>query len=192
MRTNTISGTLKWYSLILMLLGAAAMVVLIVVVYNAERRIPVQYSKRVVGRKMYGGQSTHLPMKLNMAGVMPIIFAQSIASLPPTFAALFGKSGGWFLKLFDTDTVNYAVLYFLLILFFSYFYSTIQFNPIEIANNLKKNGGFIPGYRPGNPTSEFRNHCRDADSDQYLLQRRQRDGNPSRRHIHHHCGRRQP
>jgi preprotein translocase subunit SecY len=155
MVTNVVNGTLKWYSLVLMLLGALAMLVLIVVVYNAERRIPVQYSKRVVGRKMYGGQSTHLPMKLNMAGVMPIIFAQSIASLPPTFAALFGKTGGWFLKLFDTDTVNYAVIYFLLILFFSYFYATIQFNPIEIANNLKKNGGFIPGYRPGKPTSEF-------------------------------------
>ena len=145
------AGTLKWWSMVLMLLGALALVVLIVIVNNAERRIPVQYSKRVVGRKMYGGQSTHLPMKVNMSGVLPIIFAQSIASLPATISAFFGKQLSWF----DTSSLLYALVYFLLIIFFSYFYSTIQFNPIEVANNLKRNGGFIPGYRPGKPTSEF-------------------------------------
>ena len=139
-----------------MLLGALAMIVLIVIVSNAERRIPVQYSKRVVGRKVYGGQSTHLPMKVNMSGVLPIIFAQSLAALPATIAAFVPAwSDGWFIRLFDTNTVFYAVVYFLLIVFFSYFYSTIQFNPIEVANNLKKNGGFIPGFRAGKPTSEF-------------------------------------
>ncbi|MCI5753367.1 MAG: preprotein translocase subunit SecY [Clostridiales bacterium] len=156
MVSNAASGALKWWVLVLMLVGALAIIVLIVIVSDAERRIPVQYSKRVVGRKLYGGQSTHLPMKVNMSGVLPIIFAQSIASLPATIAALCGKTdSGWFLKLFDTSSLFYALIYFLLIIFFSYFYATIQFNPIEIANNLKKNGGFIPGIRPGRPTSEF-------------------------------------
>jgi preprotein translocase subunit SecY len=145
-----------WWVTLLMIVGALAIVVLIIIVTNAERRIPVQYSKRVVGRKQYGGQSTHLPMKVNMSGVLPVIFAQSIASLPATVAAFVPRwSNGWFIRLFDTNTVTYIVLYFLLIIFFSYFYSTIQFNPIEVANNLKKNGGFIPGFRAGKPTSEF-------------------------------------
>ncbi len=139
-----------------MLLGALAIIVLIVIVTNAERRIPVQYAKRVVGRKMYGGQSTHLPMKVNMSGVLPIIFAQSIASIPATIAAFVPRwSDGWFIRIFDTNSYVYAIIYFLLIIFFSYFYATIQFNPIEVANNLKKNGGYIPGFRPGKPTSEF-------------------------------------
>jgi len=149
--TNIIGGTLKWWVYLLMLLGALVLVILVVVVSEAERRIPVQYSKRVVGRKQYGGQATHLPMKVNMSGVLPVIFAQSIASLPATIAAFSGKE----LKWFDTTSLLYALVYFLLIVFFSYFYSTIQFNPIEVSNNLKKNGGFIPGYRPGKPTSEF-------------------------------------
>ena len=149
------NGTIHWVAVILMLLGALAMIVLIIIIDNSERRIPVQYSKRVVGRKMYGGQATHLPMKVNMSGVMPIIFAQSIASLPATIAALAGKRDGWFLRVFDSNTITYAVIYFLLIIFFAYFYATIQFNPVEVANNLKKNGGFIPGYRPGKPTSDF-------------------------------------
>ena len=148
---NIANGTLKWWAYLLTLLGALILIVLIVVVTNAERRIPVQYSKRVVGRKQYGGQSTHLPMKVNMSGVLPVIFAQSIASIPATIAAFSGKQLTWF----DTTSLLYALVYFLLIIFFSYFYSTIQFNPIEVANNLKRNGGFIPGYRPGKPTSEF-------------------------------------
>ena len=150
--SNVISGSLKWWVAVLMYIGALAIIVLIVFVNDAERRIPVQYAKRVVGRKMYGGQSTHLPMKVNMSGVMPIIFAQSIASLPATIAALTGHSNSAWAR---TNTIWYAVLYFALIIFFAYFYSTIQFNPIEVANNLKKNGGYIPGFRPGKPTSEF-------------------------------------
>jgi len=141
---------------VLMLIGALAIIVLIVIVQNSERRIPVQYSKRVVGRKMYGGQSTHLPMKVNMSGVLPIIFAQSIASIPVTIVVFVPAwRYSWFAQTFDINTVPYMVLYFLLIIFFSYFYSTVQFNPVEIANNLKKNGGFIPGFRAGKPTSEF-------------------------------------
>lgn len=153
---NIAAGNLQWWLAVLMLIGAIAMIVLIVFVNDAERRIPVQYAKRVVGRKMYGGQSTHLPMKVNMSGVMPIIFAQSIASLPATVAALFaGKTDGWVNTWFANNSIPYAIIYFLLIIFFAYFYSTIQFNPVEVANNLKKNGGYIPGFRPGKPTSEF-------------------------------------
>ena len=152
---NIAAGNLQWWLAVLMLIGAIAMIVLIVYVNDAERRIPVQYAKRVVGRKMYGGQSTHLPMKVNMSGVMPIIFAQSIASVPATFAAFAGKTDGWVNTWFANNSIPYAIIYFLLIIFFAYFYSTIQFNPVEVANNLKKNGGFIPGYRPGKPTSEF-------------------------------------
>lgn len=150
--SNIIGGGLAWWVAILMYVGALAIIVLIVYVNDAERRIPVQYAKRVVGRKMYGGQSTHLPMKVNMSGVMPIIFAQSIASLPATVAAFTGHSNSAWAK---TDSILYAIIYFALIIFFAYFYSTIQFNPIEVANNLKKNGGYIPGFRPGKPTSEF-------------------------------------
>ena len=153
--TNIMRGTLQWWVALLMFLGALAIIVLIVFVNDAERRIPVQYAKRVVGRKMYGGQSTHLPMKVNMSGVMPIIFAQSIASVPATIAAFTGKTDGWVNTWFGTNSIPYAIVYLLLIIFFAYFYSTIQFNPIEVANNLKKNGGYIPGFRPGKPTSEF-------------------------------------
>lgn len=156
MITNVIAVPSRWWIYVLMLIGVLAIIVLIVIVTNAERRIPVQYSKRVVGRKMYGGQSTHLPMKVNMSGVLPIIFAQSIASLPATITAFVPRwHNSGFFKFFDTGNIPYMILYFLLIVFFSYFYSTIQFNPIEIANNLKKNGGFIPGFRAGKPTSEF-------------------------------------
>ena len=156
MITSTITNPSNWWIYILMLLGALAIIILIVVVTNSERRIPVQYSKRVVGRKMYGGQSTHLPMKVNMSGVLPVIFAQSIASIPATVVVFVPRwSDSWLMRTLDTTSIPYAVLYFLLIVFFSYFYSTVQFNPIEIANNLKKNGGFIPGFRAGKPTSEF-------------------------------------
>ena len=154
--TNIAAGTLQWYVAVLMVIGALALIVLIVLVNDAERKIPVQYAKRVVGRKMYGGQSTHLPMKVNMSGVMPIIFAQSIASLPATVAMFTGSSSdSWVNTWFGNTSILYALVYFLLIIFFAYFYSTIQFNPIEVANNLKKNGGYIPGFRPGKPTSEF-------------------------------------
>ena len=149
------------WALVLIVIGMLALVVFIVYINNAERRIPVQYAKRVVGRKMYGGQSTHIPMKVSMAGVMPIIFAQSIASLPATICGFMGVTaesegfGGGMMRLFDTTKPFYSVLYFLLIVGFSYFYSTMAFNPVEVANNLKKNGGFIPGLRPGKPTCDF-------------------------------------
>ena len=166
--SNSINGvtgdnvfTLPWWGAVLIVIGMLAIVVLIVFISNAERRLPVQYAKRVVGRKMYGGQSSHIPMKVNMSGVMPIIFAQSIASLPATIGMFVGWTtasegfGGALMRIFDTTGVLYSVIYFLLILGFSYFYSTMQFNPIEVANNLKKNGGFIPGFRPGKPTADF-------------------------------------
>ena len=160
MVTSLSNGTLKWYTAILLVDGILAIMVFIVFITNSERRIPVQYAKRVVGRKMYGGQSTHLPIKVNMSGVLPIIFAQSIATLPATIIAFTGTGSSSFWTwmntyIFDTKSAFYIVCYFLLIIAFSYFYATIQFNPIEIANNLKKNGGFIPGFRPGKPTSDF-------------------------------------
>ena len=145
----------------LIVIGMLALVLFVVFISNAERRIPVQYAKRVVGRKMYGGQSTHLPIKVNMSGVMPIIFAQAIASIPATIGMFVPSAqtegSGWynFLKAFDSTGWIYSIVYFLLIVLFSYFYNTIQFNPIEVSNNLKKNGGFIPGFRPGKPTSDF-------------------------------------
>lgn len=144
---------------ILMIIIALALVAFIVFMSNAERRIPVQYAKRVVGRKMYGGQSTHLPIKVNASGVMPIIFASSILSLPQTISMFWtpetGSFGYHMLNLFKQTSPFYIVLYALLIIGFAYFYASIQFNPIEISNNLKKNGGFIPGFRPGKPTSDF-------------------------------------
>ena len=162
MITNTANGTVAWWINVLLLLGALAMIVLIVLINDSERRIPVQYAKRVVGRKMYGGQSTHLPMKVNMSGVLPIIFAQSIASLPATVWAFVGTPDKdtspvaySIYSAIDTKSVLYLIVYFLMIIGFSYFYATIQFNPVEISNNLKKNGGFIPGFRPGQPTSQF-------------------------------------
>ena len=160
MVSSLASGALKWYTALLLIVGMLAIMVFIVFITNSERRIPVQYAKRVVGRKMYGGQSTHLPIKVNMSGVLPVIFAQSIASLPATIIAFTGTSStgfwAWMNKyVFDNKSAVYMVCYFLLIIAFSYFYATIQFNPIEIANNLKKNGGFIPGFRPGKPTADF-------------------------------------
>ena len=153
-------GSIGYLWIALLLIGMLAMVVLIVHVNGAERRIPVQYAKRQVGRKMYGGQASTLPMKVNMSGVLPVIFAQSIASLPATIAAFMkapeeGTFAYAFLQAIDTKSVVYLIVYFLMIIAFSYFYATIQFNPIEISNNLKRNGGFIPGFRPGKPTSDF-------------------------------------
>ena len=153
-------GSIGYLWLALVLLGILAMIVLIVHVNGAERRIPVQYAKRQVGRKMYGGQASTLPMKVNMSGVLPIIFAQTIASLPATIWAFVGipeegTVGRSIYNAIDTKSVLYLIVYFLMIIGFSYFYATIQFNPVEISNNLKRNGGFIPGFRPGKPTSDF-------------------------------------
>lgn len=138
---------------------AVAMVIFVIFITHSERRIPVQYSKRQVGRKMYGGQSSNLPLKLNMAGVMPIIFANSILALPGTIGMMFPPKEGsfWdgFQKFFSFDSWFYAILFMVFIVAFSYFYIAISFNPIEVSNNLKKNGGFIPGIRPGKPTSDY-------------------------------------
>ena len=148
------------WGIVLLLVGILALIVFIVFINDAERRIPVQYAKRQVGRKMYGGQSSNLPMKVNMSGVLPVIFAQSIASLPITVWSFIGVPDEGTVsysiyKAIDTQSVIYMVVYFLMIIGFSYFYSSIQFNPVEIANNLKKQGGFIPGFRPGKPTVDF-------------------------------------
>ena len=148
------------WALVLLLVGILALIVFIVFINDAERRIPVQYAKRQVGRKMYGGQSSNLPMKVSMAGVLPVIFAQSIASLPITiwsFAGIpeAGTVGRAIYDAIDTKSIIYMVVYFIMIIGFSYFYSSIQFNPVEIANTLKKQGGFIPGFRPGKPTVDF-------------------------------------
>ncbi len=150
----------KWWAILLVVVGMLALIVLITWVNGAERRIPVQYAKRQVGRKMYGGQASSLPMKVNMSGVLPIIFAQSIASLPVTIWTFIGipeeeTVSRAIYDAIDTQSFIYMIVYFIMIIGFSYFYSTIQFNPVEIANNLKKQGGFIPGFRPGKPTVDF-------------------------------------
>ncbi len=132
-----------------------AMIAFIILITNAERRIPVQYAKRVVGRKMYGGQSTFIPVKVNMSGVMPIILAVSIVQLPNIIKEMFALGDNWFFKLFAYDSWFYVLLYFVLIIGFAFFYVTIQYNPVEMANNLRKNSGAIPGYRPGKPTSDY-------------------------------------
>ena len=149
-----------YYALVpIMVVCLLAMIAFIVWMDNAERRIPVQYAKRVVGRKMYGGQSTHIPLKVNMSGVLPVIFASSILSLPPTVEMFLSddkaeKFAGFF-GLFSTSHWFYSVIYFFLILFFAYFYASIQYNPVEMANNIRKNSGMVPGLRPGKPTSDY-------------------------------------
>ena len=147
---------------VLLMALVIAVIAFVVLMNQAERRIPVQYAKRVVGRKMYGGQSTHIPIKVSMAGVIPIIFAMSIMAFPGTIAQFipnFGKTwfGQFFTNWLGYGTLIYGLMYFVMIIFFTYFYTAIYFNPIEIANNMKKNGGFIPGIRPGKPTSDYVN-----------------------------------
>ena len=148
--------SMAWWQMLIVLVGMIALILFIIFINDAERRIPIQYAKRVVGRKVYGGQNTNLPIKVSMSGVMPIIFAQSICSLPATICAFTGHTSGWWYEhVWSSSSWTYAVIYFLMIFFFSWFYSTIQYDPVEIANNLKKNGGFIPGFRPGRPTADF-------------------------------------
>ena len=149
--------TLAWWKILIVLVGMAALILFIVFINDAERRIPIQYAKRVVGRKIYGGQNTNLPIKVAMSGVMPVIFASSITSIPATICAFAGIGEGnwWYDHLWSSTSWAYCVVYGLMIFFFSWFYSTIQYDPVEIANNLKKNGGFIPGFRPGKPTADF-------------------------------------
>ena len=157
-------GEVKYYFLIPVFVVLAISVIVFIVILNAaERRIPVQYAKRVVGRKMYGGQSTHIPIKVNMSGVMPVIFASALASIPGTIGGFFPNLynpdlhpfAAPFLGMFSTNGWVYAAIYLLLIIAFNYFYVAMQYNPVEIANNLRNNNGTIPGYRPGKPTSDF-------------------------------------
>ena len=152
---NTLLG-LKWWLGLIIAVVMMLLIVFIVFINDAERRIPISYAKRVVGRKVYGGQNTNLPIKVAMSGVMPVIFAQSICSLPATIATFIGKTEGWWYEnLWSATSWAYAIAYGLMIFFFSWFYSTIQYDPVEIGNNLKNNGGFIPGFRPGRPTADF-------------------------------------
>ncbi len=148
---------MAWWQILIVVVGIVALVLFIVFINDAERRIPIQYAKRVVGRKIYGGQNTNLPIKVSMSGVMPVIFAQSICSLPATICTFVGVGEGswWYDHVWSSHSWFYAVVYFLMIFFFSWFYSTIQYDTVEISNNLKSNGGFIPGFRPGKPTAEF-------------------------------------
>ena len=150
--------SMGWFA-VLVVVVMIALVLFIVFINDAERRIPIQYAKRVVGRKIYGGQNTNLPIKVSMSGVMPVIFAQSICTVPATICAFMGinaNSGSWWYdNMWSSESATFVVMYGLMIFFFSWFYSTIQYDPVEIANNLKKNGGFIPGFRPGKPTADF-------------------------------------
>ena len=154
--TMSESSLFSWWVALIVLVVLLALVVFIVFINDAERRIPIQYAKRVVGRKVYGGQNTNLPIKVAMSGVMPVIFAQSICSIPATICAFTGKTSGWWYEnVWSSSSWTYIVVYGLMIFFFSWFYAQIQYDPVEIGNNLKKNGGFIPGFRPGKPTADF-------------------------------------
>lgn len=152
-------GDTKYFVFVpLFVLIFLAVMWVIVFMQDAERRIPIQYAKRVVGRKMYGGQSSHLPIKVSLGGVLPIIFASSILSIPSTIKLMVPGVTGWvdnLIQMFSQRSWLYAVLYFILIILFAYFYTSIQYNPIEMSNNLRQNNGTIPGIRPGKPTTEF-------------------------------------
>lgn len=150
-------GVMNIVFILIFLIAALAAIICVIIVNQGERRVPVQYAKRVVGRKMYGGQSTHIPIKVNSAGVIPVIFAMSLMFFPGTIASFFPDNAvaSWISQNFSFDNVAYNLIYAVLIIFFTYFYSSITFNPIDVADNIRKNGGFIPGIRPGRPTSEY-------------------------------------
>jgi preprotein translocase subunit SecY len=149
--------TLQLYVIIVFVVVALAIVVGVIWITTGERRVPVQYAKRVVGRRMMGGTSTFIPLKVNMAGVIPIIFASSMMMIVPTFAQFLGTGGigGWLQRVLGPSTFLFIVLEALLIIVFTYFYTAVTFNPIDQADNLKKYGGFVPGVRPGRPTAEY-------------------------------------
>ncbi|MDR0930458.1 MAG: preprotein translocase subunit SecY [Clostridiales bacterium] len=161
LQQSYVNGSINVLGLLGIVLLALITVVAVVIMNDSERRLQVQYAKRIVGRKMYGGQSTHIPIKLLAAGVIPIIFALSIMAFPSTIAAFFGVTStsggvmGTILSWISPDSWIYAIVTFLLIIFFTYFYTFIQFNPVEVANNMKRSGGFLPGLRPGKPTAEY-------------------------------------
>lgn len=157
MYVGVVNNQVNIISVVVFLVVALFMIAGIIMVNEGSRKVPVQYAKRVVGRKMYGGQSTHIPLKVNQAGVIPVIFAVSVLAVPSTIAAFMPNSGfyTWVQNYLTNKSVLFIVLEFLMIIFFAYFYTSISFNPFEIAENLKKNGGFIPGIRPGKPTVEY-------------------------------------
>ncbi|NMA60929.1 MAG: preprotein translocase subunit SecY [Firmicutes bacterium] len=147
-------GGLNIFSLIAYLLISVAVIAAVVMITQGERRVPVQYAKRVVGRKVYGGQSTHIPLKVNQAGVIPVIFASSVLTFPLTLAQ-FIPGVNVVNRWIGYGTFGYNFLYVILVIFFTYFYTAVTFNPIEVADNMKKNGGYIPGLRPGKPTADY-------------------------------------
>ncbi len=155
--TSYLSRSVNILTLTIFLIAALAIIMAIIYIQEGQRKIPVQYAKRVVGRKMYGGQSTHIPLKVNQAGVMPVIFAMSLISFPTQIASFFPNSGFYIFmtRYFDWGTIGHSLLYAILIIGFTFFYTAISFNPIEVSNNIKKYGGFIPGIRPGKPTADF-------------------------------------
>ena len=149
------AGRISVLNVILLTMIGAFIIAAIVWVTEGERRVPVQYAKRVVGRRMYGGQSTHIPIRINQAGVIPVIFASSVLAFPATIASFVNAPWARSLELlFDHRTPFYTVTYMLMIIFFTYFYTAMVFNPFDISNNMRKNGGFIPGIRPGKPTAD--------------------------------------
>jgi preprotein translocase subunit SecY len=158
---SVMAGSVNIIEVLLFLVFAAIIVVGVIAVQQGERRIPVQYAKRVVGRKMYGGQSTHIPMKVLMAGVMPVIFAQTLLAIPQTLAFFVPSMAGgvqkWFSVAQSPGIYFYSIFNIILIIFFTYFYTAVQFNPFEYSNTLKENGGFVPGIRPGRPTADYLN-----------------------------------
>lgn len=151
------AGTINVFSILLLVVIAIAVIAAVVAVHQGQRRIPVQYAKRVVGRRVYGGQTTHLPIKVNQAGVIPVIFASSIMLFPNQIASWFQGSAvaDWWLRAFSWGSAMHTILYALLIIGFTYFYTAVIMNPVDVADNIKKYGGFIPGLRPGRPTAEF-------------------------------------
>ncbi len=154
---NVSAKSLGWWWLPIIAIGVVLIIAAIVFMDGGERRIPVNYAKKVVGRKVYGGQSTHIPMKLNPSGVLPIIFAISITSMPTLIASWVPNTGfaNWVNAYMGTKSLLYIIFYPLLIIFFAFFYTTMSFNPIEVSKNLKENGGFVLGIRPGKPTSDY-------------------------------------
>lgn len=151
------AGEVSWFGVLAFVIIAVVVIGGIVAIHQGQRRIPVQYAKRVIGRRMYGGQSTHIPLKVNQAGVIPVIFAMSILMFPTTIASWFPDNvvANWIVTNFDFNTIPYMMTYAALIIFFAYFYTAVTFNPQDVAENMKKYGGFIPGLRPGKPTSDY-------------------------------------
>lgn len=154
---RVIQGDLSIFSLVIFVVIATIIIMGVILITQGSRKIPVQYAKRVVGRKMYGGHNTHIPLKVNQSGVIPVIFAMSLLMFPITIAQFFPASGFylWVKSSFNQTTLVYNLLNAILIIFFTYFYTSVTFNPVEISENMKKNGGFIPGIRPGRPTTEY-------------------------------------